>query len=81
MPRYFFHLYNDLVALDEEGAELPDLEAARTHAIRNIRELMCEELLKGHLNFGHRIEVADDRWERVLTVPYSEAVTVTGIVE
>ena len=29
MPRFFFHLHNDIEAPDEEGLELSDLEAAR----------------------------------------------------
>lgn len=33
MPRYFFNLYNDLTAIDEEGVELPDLAAAEVHGI------------------------------------------------
>jgi hypothetical protein len=30
MPRFFFHVHDDLVAQDEEGLELPDLEAAQS---------------------------------------------------
>ena len=33
MPRYFFHLHNDIDCPDEEGLELPDLTTARMHAI------------------------------------------------
>ena len=76
MPRYFFHLYNDVVAEDEEGQDLPDLAAAREYALRNIRDLMTEEVMKGRLILRHRIEIADEQGKRVLTVPFSEAVTV-----
>jgi hypothetical protein len=76
MPRYYFHLYNDVVAEDEEGQDLPDLAAAREYALRNIRDLMTEEVMKGRLILRHRIEIADEQGKRVLTVPFSEAVTV-----
>ena len=76
MPRYFFHLYNDVVAEDEEGQELPDLTAAREYAMRNIRDLMTEEVTTGRLILRHRIEIADEHGKRVLTVPFSEAVTL-----
>jgi len=32
VPRFYFHLIDDFDAPDEEGVELPDLEAAREHA-------------------------------------------------
>ena len=44
MPRFFFHLYDDIVSLDPEGKEFPTLEAARQHAIKAARELACSEV-------------------------------------
>jgi hypothetical protein len=34
VPRYFFNVYDGLEALDHEGTELPDWDAARRAAIR-----------------------------------------------
>jgi hypothetical protein len=43
MPRYFFHLENSSSpAQDIEGKELPDLEAAKCHAVTLIAEALCE---------------------------------------
>jgi len=78
MPRFYFHVYNDVVAIDEEGLELPDLEAAREQAMDSARELVCESIHKGHLNLDHRIEVEDDTHENVLTLTYRDAFIVTG---
>lgn len=78
MPRFYFHVYNDVIAIDEEGLELPDVEAAREQATESARELVCEGIHKGHLNLDHRIEVEDEGHERVLTVSYRDAFTVTG---
>ena len=76
MPRYFFHLYEDFIVLDEEGSDLADVGAARGEAIRSARSIMAEQIGQGQLNLGHRIEVEDANGEPVLTLTFSEAVTV-----
>jgi hypothetical protein len=80
MPRYFFHVINDLVATDEEGMVLPDLDAAREQAMDSARELVCEAVHKGHLNLDHRIEVEDEEGNTLLSISYRDAFTVTGEV-
>jgi hypothetical protein len=78
MPRFYFHVYNDVIAIDEEGLELPDLEAAREQAMDSARELVCESIHKGHLNLDHRIEVDDEHHRRLMTISYRDAFTLTG---
>jgi hypothetical protein len=78
MPVFYFHVYNDVIAIDEEGLELADLDAAREQAMESARELVCEGIHKGHLNLDHRIEVEDEGHRNVLTVSYRDAFTVTG---
>ncbi len=39
MPRYYFHLCNDLTVPDVDGTEFADLDQARGHAIAVAREL------------------------------------------
>jgi hypothetical protein len=80
MPRFYFHVYNDLVAIDEEGLELPDLDAAREQAMESARELVCEGIHQGYLNLDHRIEVEDEAHEKVLTLSFRDAFTVSGEV-
>lgn len=76
MPRYHLNLFNDVVSMDEEGMELPDLEAARDAAIVNIRDLMKDQLVKGHITLSHRVEIANDRGRILATVFFSDAVTI-----
>ena len=76
MPRYYFHLHNGATARDEEGRELPDLNAARQEAIRAARELMGEDIKEGLLRLGHRIEIGDENGAEVLVVPFAEAVMI-----
>ena len=60
MPRYYFHLLNDVDVPDEEGKELPDLEAAREQARFNVRFTAGETLKEeGRISLGHRIEIED----------------------
>lgn len=76
MPRYFFCLHNDLVVDDHEGAELPDDQAARDYAIRNIRDLMCESVGEGRLNLSHHIDVGDESGTKLFTVKFGDAIQV-----
>ena len=77
-PRYYFSLFNDVVALDEEGVELPDAAAAYEHAVEEARVMVCESVRKGHLNLEHRIEVTDDSGVSVATVQFRDAFTIEG---
>jgi len=76
MPRYFFHLYDTMAVVDEEGTELPDPEAARAKALRDARTMACAEVLEGRLTLSHRIEVADCRGDVLLTVAFGDSVDV-----
>jgi hypothetical protein len=73
MARYFSHLHDDIVTLDEEGMELPNLSAARDNAIATIRGLICGDVQNGWLDLRHRVEVASEDHQRLLTVAYAEA--------
>ncbi len=74
MPRFFFHLYDDQVALDEKGTELPSAAAAREAAIKAARDIASAEVRDGHLGLNHRIEVTDANDAPVATITFKEAV-------
>lgn len=76
MPTFFFNVYDDLAATDEDGLELPDLDAAKAEAVRGARALACEQVTRGRLNLSHRIEVTDEIGRTVATVTFRDAVTV-----
>ena len=78
MPRYYFHLYNDIIAMDDEGKLLPHLEAARVNAVKEAREMMTETVAEGRINFSHRIDIADESGAIVDSVTFAEAVKVEG---
>jgi hypothetical protein len=76
LPRYFFHVFDDIIAQDEEGVELPNLAAARLQAVKGARDLMTEQVRHGHLELSHWIDVTDERGDKVLTITFRDAVDV-----
>ncbi len=76
MPRYFFNVYDDVVALDEEGMELPNLQAARLHALAGARDLIAAQVKHGYMVRSHWIDVAGEQGEVVLSITFGEAVDV-----
>lgn len=79
MPVFYLHIYyRDMAARDEEGLELASLEAARSEAIAGARGIMRDELRNGRLSLGSRIEIEDSSGRMLATVPFREAITVSG---
>lgn len=76
MPRYFFHVYDDVIAIDEEGMELPNVAAARLQALRGARDIVAEQVKHGYFVLSHWIDVVDDGGEAVLTLSFREAVEI-----
>ena len=77
VPRFYFHLHDDIDVPDDEGVELPDLEAARAHAVQCAR-VMFGEMAKdeGRVVLHHRIDIEDEQGAVLDTVHFRDAVTV-----
>ncbi len=67
MPRFFFNI-RDGYDLDEddEGIELPDIDAARAEALATVEELRDQLGDAGNIE----LEIADETGRRLLTVPF-----------
>ena len=79
MPRFYFHLLNDIDAPDDEGKELPGLEAAREHARHYARMTIAETVKdEGRFNQDHRIDIEDEHGRVLDTVWFRDAVQVEG---
>jgi hypothetical protein len=76
VPRFHFNIYDDIIAEDEEGRELPNLAAARLEALRGARALIAEQVSHGYFVRSHWIDVVDEHGEKVLTVTFGEAVDI-----
>ena len=76
MPQYFFHVYDDIIAQDEEGNNLPNEAAARLQALKGARELAAEQVKRGYLVRSHWIDVADENGDVLMTITFGNAVEV-----
>ncbi len=76
MPRFFFHIYDDVALRDGDGLELADAEAARHAAVAGARAMMCDQLAKGRLSLHHRIEVEDEAGNPVLALAFGDVVEI-----
>jgi hypothetical protein len=77
VPRFYFHLHNDVDIPDDEGVELPDLEAARAHAVRSARVTFGEVAKdEGRVVLHHRIDIEDEQGVVLDTVHFRDAVKV-----
>jgi hypothetical protein len=79
MPTFYFHLHNDIEAPDDEGKELPDIDAARAYAETNAVDLMAATLKeKGRINLGHHIDIEDGTGRVLATVRFGDVVAIEG---
>jgi hypothetical protein len=76
VPRYFFHVYDDVIAQDEEGVELPSVAAARLNALIGARDLITEQVRRGYIVLSHWIDVVDEQGAPVLTITFRDAVDI-----
>jgi len=77
MPHYHLHLHNAHVeASDEEGHDLADLAAARTMALRGIRDFLAHEVMDGKLDLRGQVDIADDDGIVLASVLFREAVAI-----
>jgi hypothetical protein len=78
VPRFYFHLYNDMVSCDDEGKEFPDRAAAQQQALTYARAMAAVSVREGHLDLSHRIDVTDQDGGIVMSLPFREAVDIQG---
>ena len=77
MPRYFFDLHNDVEAQDDEGRDLPDVDAVVGEAVREARQLIKASIDEtGRIDLRHHIDVRDDHGKTVFVIHFEDAVTV-----
>ncbi|MGZ2410991.1 uncharacterized protein DUF6894 [Sphingomonas sp. F9_3S_D5_B_2] len=75
--RFYFHLICDIDVPDEEGFELPDLEAARETAREQARGLIGE-LMKtdGRIVLSHRVDIEDLSGAVLDTIYFRDVVSI-----
>lgn len=77
MPKFFFHLHNNVYVPDHVGAELPSLDVARTEAVVAARGVMAADIVDaGHITLSHRITISDEAGATLLELPFRNCVEV-----
>ena len=79
MPRFFFHVFDDIVSMDEQGQSVDNLEAAHAIALDSARELVCEQVKRGYLNLENYIVIADPSGQELARVDFRSALAVERI--
>ena len=74
MPHFHFHVRDgDSLLEDPEGADFPDLGAARADAVVASREVLAERIKAGLPLGGLQFEIRDKAGQLVATVPIRDA--------
>ncbi len=75
MPRFYFDLHNHIVALDNEGLELTNLEDAEAEARCGAAEVISEQIKIGEpVELSHRIEIKDANHKVVFVLRFRDLV-------
>jgi hypothetical protein len=78
MPRFYFHLYDDVESLDREGLELASVELAVAVASHELRQFAAYGLQRhGRVTMSDRIDIADEHGRVIDTVRCEDVVTLT----
>lgn len=71
MPRYFFNTVDGRRYPDEDGAELPDIDAVHRKATLVAAELLREQPEQLRADRRLRVEVTDEAGQEVLAIDVS----------
>lgn len=76
VPHYFLHIHDDQgEALDLQGVDLPDLNAARVEAVSSIRGWLADDAQRRRSSMGGHVEVVEGyAMTAAIIVPFTEAV-------
>jgi hypothetical protein len=79
MARFYFNLFEcGTLISDDEGRDC-DIASLRNVAIHEARDVMSAEVKAGRLCVGCRIDVLDEGHSLVLSVPFKDALEITGL--
>ena len=75
MPRYFIDLVNaGHISADEQGMELPDMDAVRQEVETTIREIAADAIRSGQEAGDGEIHVRDAQGNKALIVKFRDVI-------
>ncbi len=73
MPQYFFHLRDgNVLDRDEDGLEMPDLDAAYLEAFETAKEMWIEAIRDMRNPSRQQFEISNANGDTLLIVPFKE---------
>ena len=78
MKRYFFNIVDGVRIEDEDGQPFPDIDAARSEAVRSAHSIMADEIWAGRLPLDESIEVADENGCVVFVVAFRDTIEISA---
>ena len=80
VPRFYFHLYDDFDAPDDEGLEMGNLATARVYAF-HLARFTAGETIKDHGHFvgDHRIDIENEEGAVLDTIYFRDAVEIRSL--
>ena len=77
MPLFYLHIRDaEELVEDTEGIDLPDLDAARSEAVRGARDIIASAVRAGGLLDGQRIEITDAEGRLLASVPFKDVIRI-----
>jgi hypothetical protein len=74
MTRFYFHMRTgERVDRDTDGAEMPNLEAARAEALQSAREILAEAIKAAKSDLLDCLVIADEEGQELATVSLKDA--------
>jgi hypothetical protein len=75
MPQFHLNVFNDIDAVDEEGIDRANLEAAKSEAIVGARDMIANLIRYGKpVHRTHRIEITDKSGNLLHTVRFGDVI-------
>jgi hypothetical protein len=72
MGRFYFHVKDgDELIADDEGTDLPSIEAAKLEADHAIREILCEALKTRAARVPEAFVIADEAGRTLHVLPFA----------
>jgi hypothetical protein len=81
VPRFYLHVHDTRDAIDEEGSDLPHLDAAYFEAIAGLRYIVAEQVRDGRLPTYTHITITDQCGNRLGLVTFNDAIEVSSRAE
>jgi hypothetical protein len=72
MHRFYFHIRSgEEVIIDQEGMDLPDVNAARLEALAAARHILADAIKSGKVDTPEAFVIADSNGSELETVPFA----------